>query len=203
MSANTNDGSSVGRRIGRLLQQYSIRIAYAEYKAKLYEEEASSASARGNAQKSVKAKVAKITWETYAKNLADKRDNLIRDVRNSLIGYSDKQASIWFAYFVENKTTHEIATSLGVVSERTVQRMIASMKDDMSIRFETRMPRIGERPSANFEARELASFLREEPSEEYIAALKDAMDKGFIDVDALEFDYEFQSHLEALKGGPR
>lgn len=57
----------------------------------------------------------------------------------------------------------------------------------------------GERPAPNWNAQDLGHFLEEEPDEGYLAALKDALDYGIIDIDALEFDYEFQRYLETGK----
>jgi len=199
MPAYKTDETSIGKRLGRLLQQYQLRIAYAKYKASLYEEEAACASSRGMGYKALQATISKKSWETYAQNLTDKKAELEGVLRSCLIGYSDKQKDIWYSYFIDNLSPSEIESKNPNLSQRTIQRVVAAMKRDMELRFEQKLPRIGERPAPNWNAQDLGHFLEEEPDEGYLAALKDALDYGIIDIDALEFDYEFQRYLETGK----
>lgn len=198
-----NDETSIGKRLGRLLQQYGLRISYATYKAVLYREEEQSASARGNDQRALRAKIAKTSWETYAANLTDKRDELKRAIYMSLIGYNDRQKKIWFAYFIENLTPSEIELREPNTSQRTIQRTVAAMKADMELRFPSKLPAIGDKEAPNWNAKDLALFLEERPSEDYIKGLQDALDYGVIDIDAIECDEEFQNFISASKVGEK
>lgn len=190
-----NDVGSIGKRIGRLLQQYQLRIAYAEYKAHLMDEERLKASAIGNAYREMQANISKKAWETYAKNLATKKSELEQAVREALICYNSKQRTIFWLYFIENKSTYEIEDEMRIDS-RKVQRTIAAMKADMEMRFEQRLPKIGEVKSPKWSAPDLAKFLTENPSQGYIDAIQDMLDYGIIDLDTLEFDQDFQDYLE-------
>ena len=194
-----DDETSIGRRLGRLLQQYGLRISYATHKANIYSEEEKCASARGLAQKALRAKISANSWGVYAKNLADKRDELKQAIYLSLIGYNDKQKKIWFAYFIDNLSPSEIELQDPSVSQRTIQRVVAAMKADMALRFPSKLPNIGEKGAPNWNAKDLATFLEEKPSNDYVRALQDALNYGIIDIDALEFDYEFQNYIATGK----
>ena len=194
--ASRNDESSIGMRLGKLFQQYGLRIAYAQYKAGMYEQERDAASARGNAYRTLQAQISKQSWEVYARNLTAKRSELEDAVRRSLIGYSDVQKKVWYAYFIEGKSSTAIMHEVQL-SDRTVERMIARMKDDMELKFSaSTFKRIGEEAKPKWEAGQLASFLGGSPSDEYKAAVQDLLDYGVIDLDALEFDHDFQHYLE-------
>jgi len=198
-----NDETSIGRRLGRLLQQYGLRISYATHKANIYSEEEKCASARGLAQKALRAKISANSWGVYAKNLADKRDELKQAIYMSLIGYNDKQKKIWFAYFIDNLSPSEIELQDPNISQRTIQRVVAAMKADMALRFPSKLPTIGDKEAPNWNAKDLASFLGERPSEDYIKGLQDAFDYGVIDIDAIECDEEFQNFISASKVGEK
>lgn len=193
-----NDESNIGQRLGRLLQQFDLRIAFAAYKAEMYENERSHASMRGMGQKAIQAQMAKNSWNTYRENLLRFRSELIDEVKSSLIGYSATQKHVWFAYFMENKSSTAIAKELGL-SDRTVERSVAKLKDDMALKFRydsAAFRRLGEIPQPRWSAEDLAAFLKEKPSQEYLEAIKDMLDYGIIDLDALEFDHGFQHFLE-------
>jgi len=199
MSRPVNEETSVGKRIGRLLQQYALRIAFAEGKVKLYDEEQANASARGSGVKTLRASISRNCWEVYAKNLTTKKTELEEAVKNALVGYSTKQRQVWFAYFIENKSSYEIEEQLSLNS-RTVQRMVAAMKEDMDLKFDIRLPKMGEENFPKFSAKDLAEFLTDKPSEDYINGIKDALDYGIIDLDELDFDPDFQGFLDGKEG---
>ena len=81
--ASRNDESNIGMRLCRLFQQYGLRIAYAQYKAEMYEQEREAASARGQGYKSLQAQVAKQSWEVYRRNLITKRRELEEAVQTA------------------------------------------------------------------------------------------------------------------------
>lgn len=195
--ASRNDESNIGMRLGRLFQQYGLRIAYAQYKAEMYEQEREAASARGQGYKSLQAQVAKQSWEVYRKNLITKRRELEEAVQTALIGYSDTQRRVWFSYFMEGKSSTAIMQEVQL-SDRTVERMIARMKDDMELKFtDSAFKRIGEATKPKWTSAQLASFLTENPSQDYLAAVQDMLDYGIVDLDALEFDHDFQNFVES------
>ncbi len=196
--AYRNAYNNIGNRLGRLLQQYNLRIAYAEYRSEMYKEEQSKASALGNGYKSLQATISKQCWETYAKNLSDKRDGLMSDIKGSLVGYNDKQRRIWYAYFIENKSADCVADEFSL-GTRTVERIISAMKGDMELNFSASLPKMGDRPSPSWSSAELANFLQESPSPDYLSAISDCLSYGIVDADALENDRDFQEFLE--RGG--
>lgn len=194
--ASRNDESNIGQRLAKLYQQYGLRIAYAEYKAEMYEQERESASMRGQGYKALQAQIAKQSWEVYRKNLLNKRGELEEAVKQALVGYSDVQRSVWYAYFMEAKSSTTIMKEVGL-SDRTVERMIARMKDDMELKFTaSAFKRIGESSKPKWDGNALAEFLEEKPSDEYRKAVQDLLDYGIVDLDALEFDHDFQHFLE-------
>ncbi len=195
MGRRTNEENTVGRRLGRLLQQYNLRIAYAKGKRKLYQEEQNNASAKGNSQMALKATIAFKCWEVYETNLTAKREELIEAIQNALIGYNDRQRKIWFAYFIEGKSSYEIADSVVPLNPRLVQRAIAAMKSDMELKFEQKLPEVGEKVAPKWSASDLANYLSDKPAEAYVSAVKDLLDYGIVDLDALEFDKTFQDYL--------
>lgn len=196
MGRSITEEINVGKRLGRLLQQYALRIAYAEGKIQLYDEEQQNASARGNGVKTLKATVAKNCWEVYAKNLKTKKEELEKSIREALVGYSTKQRQIWFAYFIENKSSYEIEEEQ-CINSRAVQRMVASMKEDMDLRFDIKVPNIGEKKFPKFSPKDLAEFLTEKPSEDYVLAIKDLLNYGIVDLDELDFDPDFQGWINS------
>ena len=195
MANNQNDVSNIGKRIGRLLQQYELRIQYAQYKSSLMEEERQKASATGKAFKSMQATISRDVWEVYAKNLNTKKSELEEAVGRALMCYSDAEKRIWWAYFIENKSSYDIEGETHLNS-RTVQRMIAAMKRDMELKFEQNLPRVGETDSPRYSASDIASFVRKKPSEEYVSAVSDLLEYGIVDLDALEFDPKFQDFID-------
>lgn len=192
--ANRTAYNSIGNRLGRLLQQYNLRVAYAEYRSEMYAEEQGKASALGNGYKALQATISKQCWETYAKNLSDKRDELTDAIKTSLVGYNDRQKKVWYAYFIENKTAEAIATEINTV-ERTVMRMVSVMRDDMEMNFSASLPKMGDRPSYPWSPTDLANFLTENPTPDYVSAVSDCMSYGIVDADALENDRMFQEFL--------
>lgn len=195
MANNKNDVSSIGNRIGRLIQQYELRIRYAEYKAKLMAEEEKRASASGLDKKAMYAKIARLAWEVYQKNLSDKRDDLLKEIKGALICYNSKEKQIWWLYFIENKSSYDIETETNF-NARAVQRTVAAMKSDMELKFESLFHRNSGLESPNWSAADLANFLTERPSDDYLAAVKDMLQYGIVDLDALEFDPMFQKYLD-------
>ena len=194
--ASRNDESNIGQRLAKLYQQYGLRIAYAEYKAEMYEQEREAASTRGQGYKALQAQVAKQSWEAYRKNLLNKRGELEEAVKQALIGYNDIQRKVWYAYFMEAKSSTTIMKEVGL-SDRTVERMIARMKDDMELKFTaSTFKRIGETAKPKWSGDDLAEFLDDKPSDEYRRAVQDLLDYGIVDLDALEFDHDFQRFLE-------
>lgn len=196
--ANRTAYNSIGNRLGRLLQQYRLRIAYAVYRAEMYGEEQAKASALGNGYKALQATISKQCWETYAKNLGDKRDELLGSIKECLIGYNDKQRKVWCAYFIDNKSAEAIAADVGA-APRTVERMISVMRSDMELNFSASLPKMGDKPAASWDANALATFLTESPTPDYLSAVNDCMSYGIVDADALENDRMFQEFL--AKGG--
>lgn len=194
MPNHKNDEANIGKRIGRLLQQYGLRIEYAKYKANLMEEERKKSSACNQTWKAAQASVSKKAWEVYADNLATKKDELIEAVKGALICYNSKERLIWWLYFIENKSTYEIEEEVKINS-RSVQRCIAAMKEEMALKFEQSMPRMGDTEAPKWSSVDLARFLEDKPSDDYIAAVKDMLAYGIVDVDALEFDPDFQDCL--------
>lgn len=85
------------------------------------------------------------------------------------------------------------------LNSRAVQRIVASMKADMELKFEQKLPRIGEASAPKWSAQELACFLEEKPSDDYVAAIKDMLDYGIVDIDTLEFDETFQDYLKGKR----
>lgn len=194
--ASRNDESNIGQRLAKLYQQYTLRIEYAKYKSEMYEQERESASMRGQGYKALQAQIAKQSWEVYRKNLLNKRGELEEAVKQALVGYSDVQRSVWYAYFMEAKSSTTIMKEVGL-SDRTVERMIARMKDDMELKFTaSAFKRIGESSKPKWDGNALAEFLEEKPSDEYRKAVQDLLDYGIVDLDALEFDHDFQHFLE-------
>lgn len=198
MAAQSNDVSNIGRRIGRLLQQYQLRIAYAEYKSKLYEEEREKASASGQGYKTLQATLSQKVWKTYMENLVTKKSQLEAAVREALVCYNEKERKIWWLYFIKQKSSYEIEEIMKLNS-RAVQRIVASMKSDMELKFEQKLPRIGEASAPKWSAQELACFLEEKPSDDYVAAIRDMLDYGIVDIDTLEFDETFQDYLKGKR----
>lgn len=198
MAAQSNDVSNIGRRIGRLLQQYQLRIAYAEHKSKLYEEEREKASASGQGYKTLQATLSQKVWKTYMENLVTKKSQLEAAVREALVCYNEKERKIWWLYFIEQKSSYEIEEIMKLNS-RAVQRIVASMKADMELKFEQKLPRIGEASAPKWSAQELACFLEEKPSDDYVAAIRDMLDYGIVDIDILEFDETFQDYLKGKR----
>ena len=194
MPANTNDASTIGKRLGRLIQQYDLRIKYGQYKASLMEQEASKASAIGNEQKAVRAKVSMNAWATYADNLATAKMELAKAIQTALVAYNTTERKIWWLYFIENKSTYDIEDETSINS-RSVQRVIAAMKKDMELNFEQKLPNVGEVESPKWTAQDLAFFLEEKPTTDYLAAIKDMLEYGIVDIDALEFDPDFQDYV--------
>ncbi len=192
--ANRTAYNSIGNRLGRLLQQYNLRVAYAEYRSEMYAEEQSKASALGNGYKSLQATISKQCWETYAKNLSDKRDELTDAIKMSLVGYNDRQKKVWYSYFIENKTAEAIASEINTV-ERTVMRMVSVMREDMEMNFSASLPHMGDKPSYSWSPTDLATFLTEKPTPDYVSAVSDCMSYGIVDADALENDRMFQEFL--------
>ncbi len=194
MAANKNDASTIGFQIGRLIQQYNLRIAHANHRAQLMDEERLKASSLGQSRKSIDATISRDAWLTYAKNLANKRTELAEDVKRSLICYNANERKVWWSYFIERKSADQVAQETGF-SLRSVQRLIASMKAEMECKFSQIPPRVGESPK--WSHIELASFLSKgRLSEEYSRAIKDIMEYGIVSTDLLEFDPDFQKSLE-------
>ena len=167
-----------------------------EGKAQLYDQERQRASATGNAHKSLQAQIAVRCWATYAKNLTTLKGELEAAIQNALAGYKDKQKRIWWLYFIEDKSVYEIEEAMHL-NVRNVSRALASMKADMELKFRVPRPLTQEgRATPKWGARELANFLEENPSEEYVKAVSELLEYGIIDIDALEFDEMFQEFLE-------
>lgn len=194
MAANKNDASTIGFQIGRLIQQYNLRITRANYRAKLMDEERLKASSVGQTKRALEATISRDAWVIYAKNLTNKRTELAEEVKTSLIGYNANEKSVWWSYFVERKSAEKVAQETGF-SLRSVQRFIASMKAEMECRFNQIPPRMEEIESPRWSHIELAHFLEEKPNDDYIKAVKDLIDYGVISVDLLEFDPDFQAYL--------
>ena len=194
MPANTNDASTIGKRLGRLIQQYDLRIKYGQYKANLMEQEAKKASAIGNLEKETRAKVSMNAWATYADNLATAKMELAKAIQTALVAYNTTERKIWWAYFIENKSTYDIEDETSINS-RSVQRAIAAMKKDMELNFEQKLPYVGEVESPKWTAQDLAFFLEEKPTTDYLSAIKDMLEYGIVDIDALEFDPDFQDYV--------
>lgn len=199
MPANKNDVSTIGNQIGRLIQQYDLRITYAQYRASLMDEERLKASSLGQGRKTLESTVSREAWAIYAKNLTTKRQALIEDVKSALICYNANERKVWWAYFIERKSTYDIAAEIDR-DPRAIQRMVAAMKADMELRFEQVLPRIGEKTSPKWSYAELANFLEDKPSEDYMKAVKDMIDYGVVSVDLLEFDPDFQDFLAGKRG---
>ena len=138
MGRPKDNDASIGKRLSQLLRQYSLRIALAKGKAHLYDQERQRASATGNAYKSLQAQIAVRCWAIYAKNLTTLKGELEEAIRNALAGYGEYEKRAWWLYFIENKPSSEIEREVGL-SQRTVQRWLASMKADMELKF--RVPR--------------------------------------------------------------
>lgn len=199
MSCNRNDEGNIGQRLAKLYQQYALRVAYAKYKAEIYEQERQSSSMRGNSARSLKAQVAKRSWEVYLANLNEKKSELESAVKTALVGYNDTQRKVWFAYFFEAKSTDAISAEVDL-SGRTVERMIARMKGDMEMKFtsgDVKKPPRQSKPK--WSGDDLARFLEDKPSDDYRRAVQDMLDYGAVDIDALEFDHDFQEWLETGK----
>lgn len=194
----SNEQNTIGKRLGRLVQQYDLRISHAKYTAGVYEEEWARLSATNQTQKATYAKVAHNTWKTYETNLAAKREELIKAIQEALIGYNEKQRKIWYAYFIEGLSGREIEDKYNL-GYRNVYRMVSAMQEDMSLRFVGKVPDESGAKTLNWGAARLATFLTENPSNDYIEAVEDALNYGIIDIDSLEFDPDFQDFLE--KGG--
>ena len=193
--ASRNDESNIGMRLGKLFRQYGLRIAYAQYNADLYENERQKCSAIGQSYKALQAQIAKQSWEAYRKNLIEKQNEMGEAVQQALIGYSDTQRRIWYAYFLEGKSSTVITKEVNL-SDRTVERMIAKMKVDMELKFDgTPFKRAEAEAKAKWDASQLAAYLEGNPSQAYQSAIQDLLDYGAIDLDALEFDQRFQDYL--------
>lgn len=200
MPANKNDVSTIGNQIGRLIQQYDLRITYAKFRAELMEEERLKASTIGEGRKTFESTVSRQAWSIYAKNLATKKNELALEVKKALIGYNTVEREAWWRYFIERKSAEQVATEIGF-SLRSVQRLIASMKADMELRFSQILPRFGDKESPKWSHTELARFLsKKEPSDEYARAVKDMIEYGIVSIDLLEFDPEFQDFLKGVRG---
>lgn len=200
MANHEKDGLCIGKRLGRLIEQYELRRAYAKYKAGLMEQERLKASAIGNEYKSMQAKISMEAWTVYETNLHEMEAELMEQIKKALLGYNSTEKNIWWLYFIENKSSYEIESAISLNS-RSVQRAIAAMKKDMELKFLSR-PRTnaeGQEYKTLFTALDLANFIEEKPSEDYVRAVRDLMQLGFIDLDALEFDGLFQDFLEGKR----
>ena len=198
MPANKNDVSTIGNQIGRLLQQYELRITYANWRAKLMDEERLKASALYQKKRALDASIAKEAWSIYAKNLTDKKAELVEAVKRGLIGYGSNERVIWWRYFIERESAERIAEDVNM-SLRSVQRLVASMKANMELRFSTIAPKFSEGESPKWSHVELAGFLQESPSEDYVKAIKDIIEGGYVSIDLLESDPRFQEYLGKLQ----
>lgn len=197
MPANKNDVSTIGNQIGRLLQQYELRITYANYRANLMNEEKLKASALGQDRKALSASISKEAWGVYAKNLNDKKGELIEAIKKALIGYNANERKVWWSYFIERKSAERVSDEV-CMSLRSVQRLIASMKDDMELRFSQIPPKFSDGETPKWSHVELAGFLQKDPSEAYVKAVKDMVDGGYISIDILESDPKFQEYLQEV-----
>lgn len=197
MARPTNIDTSIGRRIGQLLRQYALRINFAEGKAKLYDEESQKASAMGYGKRTIDAAIARNVWQTYAKNLKDVKAELENAVKEALAGYTQQQKIIWWSYFINNQPCPDIAERPDVRMElRTVYRVVKAMRDELELKFKLPVPSEERVEIKEWSPIDLALFLEEKPSDEYIQAIKDMLDYGIVDLDTLEFDHDFQHFLE-------
>lgn len=194
-NVHQNDDNLIGKRIGRLLQQFRLRHAYAEHRSGLMRAEYERASGSGQTERALKAKIGKAMWDVYAKNVGDLMGKLGEDVRNALVCYNQTERGIWWAYFVEGKSSYDIGEELHVNS-RTVQRAVAAMRRDMEMSFSFAGPKVeGEAKTPKWGAQDLADYMRPKASPEYVSAVNDMLERGIVDCDALDFDPAFQEAI--------
>lgn len=205
MGKQTTSESFIGKRIGTLYRRMDIRIAFATGYSDLYREEAKRYSAMSQTQKAANARLASEIWKAYATNVTDMKNELRAEVRKALLGYTEQEKTVFWMFFIESKTYEEIEASPEInMSLRTIYRLIKAMRDELDMRF---VPEKYERGASipNWSSSDLALFLEEKPSEDYLRAIKDCLEYGIIDIDAIETDPEFQYFLEqgkhSLKGG--
>lgn len=193
------DGTIIANRIVRILCQYDLRIAYGKAKAGLYEEEEGKYSALCDATKAAKGKVAKEVWTTYVDNLTKKKEQLEAELNDALQFYSATQKEIWIDVFVHKRPIKSL-TSKYNLCRSSLSRIVSAMRRDMEMRFDGRLPaENSDQPNWNY--KDLASFLTDKPSADYMEAVKDLVSYGLIDVQMLDTDESFQSYLDGRKEG--
>ena len=186
-------GKSIGLRIGSLIRQYGLRIAYAKGKISLYEAERAKYESLGRQRQAASAKLSRNVWAAYCNAITAKRDALMEDVRQLLSGYTGIEYDVWVRHCVNGERMSDIANDLGY-NLTWVYKIAAKVSADMAERIEE-----PEKPTSSkapkWTARQLAKFLTEAPSPDYEAAIADLLAYGAIDVGALESDGGFQDYL--------
>ena len=187
---------AVGRRIGQLLRQYSMRIAYANGKIALYEEEQKVNSAMGKVKLSLQAAVAANCWKVYSDNLTDKKEELENAVTDTITGYSQTEKRIWWMFFIDGMSSIDIAKDGSVpLCDRQIRKIVNRMSDEMGMRFND-IPRQGA-TKCTYSAEQVARYLDENPDESYIQAIEDLMKYGFLDLDCIESDEQLRDFVES------
>ena len=106
-------GKSIGLRIGSLIRQYGLRIAYAKGKISLYEAERAKYESLGRQRQAASAKLSRNVWAAYCNAITAKRDALMEDVRQLLSGYTGIEYDVWVRHCVNGERMSDIANDLG------------------------------------------------------------------------------------------
>lgn len=185
----------IGRRICQLVAQYRLRIAYGRGKAELYEAEAKKADRLGRARQSAEAKASRNVWGVYVNNLQGKLGSLLTQIDFALAPYNDRVRLVWKARYLDGKTVEQIADET-LFNPRHVQRML--QVSDRALGEATGLT-LEKSPKPVWTAGDLAAYLTERPTPDYVAAIADLLDYGAVDVTLLETDEEFQDWLASSK----
>lgn len=128
----------VAVKLRHALLTYGLEIVYAKGQVRFYEEQRKLHQAmpgKAHVGKAADAKIKREAYETYAENLTAAKAQIETAIRTVIGIYDDVQKQIWYMHFIEQKSHAEIMAETHY-SERTLKRVLAAMRQDMSARLE-------------------------------------------------------------------
>lgn len=186
----------IGKRLGRLVAQYRLRIAYGKAKAELYSAEAKKNDRLGRSKQAIEAKASRNVFGVYVSNLEGKLGELLNGIDLALLPYSDLTRQAWKLCYLEGLTIDQIADRL-CINARYIQRLIS--RADQAVCKSVGLEGRESEPPERWSAADLAAYLTERPSADYVSGIADLLDYGAVDVTFLETDEEFLDWLASSK----